>query len=106
MQEKHLYGYGAGKILRGTLKKIADHDAWTVPATIEDSAALSEIATALQRRSPRPESKREELRNQVQNRAFTIWARRVQGGGSCSGDAESDWFAARDQLGIPQDMAL
>jgi len=96
----------SGKILRGTMKKIADHDAWTVPATIEDSAVLSEIATALQRRSPIPESRLEELRNQVQNRAFTIWARRVQGGGSCSGDAESDWFAARDQLGIPQDMAL
>jgi len=42
----------------------------------------------------------------VQNRAFTIWARRVQGGGSCSGDADSDWFAAREQLGVPQDMVL
>jgi propionyl-CoA synthetase len=41
----------SGKILRGTMKKIADHDAWTMPATIEDSVVLSEIAAALQRRS-------------------------------------------------------
>ena len=26
----------SGKILRGTMKKIADHDAWATPATIED----------------------------------------------------------------------
>ncbi len=26
----------SGKILRGTIKKIADGDAWTMPATIED----------------------------------------------------------------------
>jgi propionyl-CoA synthetase len=96
----------SGKILRGTMKKIADDDAWTMPATIEDSAALSEIAAAWQRRSSRAEAKLEELRNEVQNRAFAIWARRVQGGGSCSGDAESDWFAAREQLGIPQDLVL
>ena len=40
----------SGKILRGTMKKIADDDAWTMPATIEDSVVLSEIAAALQRR--------------------------------------------------------
>jgi len=40
----------SGKILRGTLKKIADGDPWTMPATIEDPAALSEIGTALQGR--------------------------------------------------------
>jgi len=96
----------SGKILRGTMKKIADYDAWTMPATIDDPAILSEIAAALQRRSSRAESKLEELRNQVQNLAFAIWARRVQGGGSYSGDADSDWFAAREQLGVPQDMVL
>ena len=37
----------SGKILRGTIKKIADHDAWTTPATIEDPKALDEIAAAL-----------------------------------------------------------
>jgi propionyl-CoA synthetase len=26
----------SGKILRGTIKKIADGDAWSMPATIED----------------------------------------------------------------------
>ena len=37
----------SGKILRGTMKKIADRDAWTTPATIEDPKALDEIAAAL-----------------------------------------------------------
>ncbi|MBS7541477.1 propionyl-CoA synthetase [Ancylobacter lacus] len=34
----------SGKILRGTMKKIADQDDWTRPATIEDPAVLDEIA--------------------------------------------------------------
>ena len=37
----------SGKILRGTMKKIADHDAWATPATIEDPKALDEIKEAL-----------------------------------------------------------
>ena len=38
----------SGKILRGTMKKIADHDPWTTPATIDDPAILDEISAALQ----------------------------------------------------------
>jgi propionyl-CoA synthetase len=38
----------SGKILRGTMKKIADHDEWTMPATIDDPMILEEIGTALQ----------------------------------------------------------
>ena len=38
----------SGKILRGTMKKIADGDAWTMPATIDDPAVLDEIAQALE----------------------------------------------------------
>ena len=38
----------SGKILRGTMKKIADGDAWTMPATIDDPAIMDEIMTALQ----------------------------------------------------------
>ena len=38
----------SGKILRGTMKKIADGDEWTTPATIDDPAILDEIAAALQ----------------------------------------------------------
>ncbi|MCA0399222.1 MAG: propionyl-CoA synthetase [Proteobacteria bacterium] len=38
----------SGKILRGTMKKIADGDAWTMPATIDDPAILDEIASALE----------------------------------------------------------
>jgi propionyl-CoA synthetase len=37
----------SGKILRGTMKKIADGDAWTMPATIDDPAILTEIGLAL-----------------------------------------------------------
>jgi propionyl-CoA synthetase len=40
----------SGKILRGTMKKIADHDAWTMPATIDDPVILDEIETALKGR--------------------------------------------------------
>lgn len=37
----------SGKILRGTMKKIADGDAWTMPATIDDPAILDEISAVL-----------------------------------------------------------
>ena len=37
----------SGKILRGTMQKIADGQPWTLPATIEDPAALEEIAGGL-----------------------------------------------------------
>ena len=40
----------SGKILRGTIKKIADGDAWTMPATIEDPKVLEEIEGALKGR--------------------------------------------------------
>ena len=41
----------SGKILRGTMKKIADEDPWTTPATIEDAKALDEIKEALEARA-------------------------------------------------------
>jgi propionyl-CoA synthetase len=40
----------SGKILRATMKKIADQDQWSMPATIDDPAVLDEIADALKRR--------------------------------------------------------
>src|SRR5207248_7992206 len=40
----------SGKILRGTIKKIADGEAWTMPATIEDPKVLDEIGGALKGR--------------------------------------------------------
>ena len=39
----------SGKILRGTMKKIADGDQWTMPATIDDPAILEEIGGALKK---------------------------------------------------------
>ena len=39
----------SGKILRGTMKKIADGESWQMPATIEDPNVLDEIGVALKR---------------------------------------------------------
>jgi propionyl-CoA synthetase len=39
----------SGKILRGTVKRMADGVEYTVPATIDDPAILDEIAEALHR---------------------------------------------------------
>ncbi|HHZ09016.1 MAG TPA: propionyl-CoA synthetase [Rhizobiales bacterium] len=40
----------SGKILRGTMQKIADKEAWAMPATIDDPAILDEITAALNER--------------------------------------------------------
>src|ERR1700716_1685793 len=40
----------SGKILRGTIKKIADGEQWAMPATIEDPKVLEEIGDALKGR--------------------------------------------------------
>ena len=37
----------SGKILRGTMKKIADHTEWSMPATVDDPAIFDEIDAAL-----------------------------------------------------------
>jgi len=37
----------SGKVLRGTMRKIADGEPWTMPATIDDPAILDEIGEAL-----------------------------------------------------------
>jgi len=37
----------SGKILRGTMQKIADSQDWKMPATIDDAAILGEIGEAL-----------------------------------------------------------
>jgi propionyl-CoA synthetase len=39
----------SGKVLRGTMRRIADGEAYQVPPTIDDPAILDEIKTALQR---------------------------------------------------------
>jgi propionyl-CoA synthetase len=38
----------SGKILRGTMVKIADGQAWKMPATIDDPVILDEISSSLQ----------------------------------------------------------
>jgi propionyl-CoA synthetase len=40
----------SGKILRGTIKKIADGEEWAMPATIEDPKVLDEITDSLKGR--------------------------------------------------------
>ena len=37
----------SGKILRGTMRKMADGESWTMPATIDDPAILDEIGNRL-----------------------------------------------------------
>ena len=47
----------SGKILRGTMRRIADGDAYTTPATIDDPAVLDEMRDALRAIDyPRPRS--------------------------------------------------
>ena len=41
----------SGKILRGTMQKIADGEEWKMPATIDDPAILDEISAALAARN-------------------------------------------------------
>ncbi|MDT8307240.1 MAG: propionyl-CoA synthetase [Anaerolineae bacterium] len=48
MVVKRLPKTRSGKVLRGTMKKIADHEAYRTPATIDDPAILDEIAEAVQ----------------------------------------------------------
>jgi len=48
MVVKRLPKTRSGKILRGTMKKIADSDSFNMPATIDDPAVLDEIKVALQ----------------------------------------------------------
>jgi propionyl-CoA synthetase len=43
----------SGKILRGTIKKIADREPWTMPATIDDPVILDEIGAALKEKGVR-----------------------------------------------------
>jgi propionyl-CoA synthetase len=38
----------SGKILRGTMRNIADGERWKMPATIDDPIILDEISSALQ----------------------------------------------------------
>ncbi|MCH8083249.1 MAG: hypothetical protein IH885_03335, partial [Myxococcales bacterium] len=38
----------SGKILRGTMRKIADSETYRTPPTIEDPSSLDEIRTALE----------------------------------------------------------
>jgi propionyl-CoA synthetase len=44
----------SGKILRGTMKKIAEGEPWTMPATIDDPTIFDEIASALKGRGIGP----------------------------------------------------
>jgi propionyl-CoA synthetase len=44
MTVKRLPKTRSGKILRGTMRQIADGEEWKMPATIDDPAILDEIA--------------------------------------------------------------
>ncbi|MGH1486000.1 MAG: propionyl-CoA synthetase [Cellvibrionaceae bacterium] len=48
-QVKRLPKTRSGKMLRGTMKKIADGTTWNMPATIDDPAILTEISAVLKK---------------------------------------------------------
>ena len=48
----------SGKILRGTIRKIANGEDWQMPATIDDPAILDEITEALKTLGYPPKAKR------------------------------------------------
>jgi propionyl-CoA synthetase len=50
MAVKRLPKTRSGKILRGTMRQIADGEAWKMPATIDDPAILDEITGVMQER--------------------------------------------------------
>ncbi|HET6925711.1 MAG TPA: propionyl-CoA synthetase, partial [Hyphomicrobiaceae bacterium] len=50
MTVKRLPKTRSGKILRGTMRQIADGEAWKMPATIDDPTILDEITGAMQER--------------------------------------------------------
>jgi propionyl-CoA synthetase len=43
----------SGKILRGTMRQIADGEAWKMPATIDDPEVLREITDVMNERGMR-----------------------------------------------------
>jgi propionyl-CoA synthetase len=50
MVAKRLPKTRSGKILRGTMRQLADGEPWKMPATIDDPAILDEIAEVLKER--------------------------------------------------------
>jgi len=50
MTVKRLPKTRSGKILRGTMRQIADGEPWKLPATIDDAAILEEITDAMSAR--------------------------------------------------------
>ena len=90
----------SGKIVRRAIQAVVEGKELGDLSTLEDYTALEELESVV------AESKLEELRNQVRKLAFEIWMRRVQESGSYFGNASSDWFTARNQLGIPPELLL
>jgi len=91
------------KIVRPPIQAVVQDTQLGDLSTLDDYTALEGLKSVL------AESKLQELRNEVRNRnrAFAIWLGRVQAGeGSHFGDASSDWFTARNELGIPPDLLL
>jgi hypothetical protein len=89
------------KIVRPTIQAVVKDAQLGDLSTLDDCTAPERLKSVV------AESKLQELRNEVRNRAYAIWLGRVQAGeGSHSGDASTDWFTARKELGIPSDLLL
>jgi hypothetical protein len=89
------------KIVQPAIQAVVEDAQLGDLSTLADYSALEGLKSVV------AESKLQELRNEVRNRAFAIWLGRVQAGaGSHFGDASSDWFTARNELGVPPDLLL
>ncbi len=90
----------SGKIVRRAIQAVVEGKHLGDLSTLEDYIAIEGLKSVV------AEARLRELRNEVRNLAFAIWEQRVQKGGSYSGDEQSDWFRARNELGIPPDVLL
>jgi len=90
----------SGKIVRRAIQAVVEGKNLGDLSTLEDYIAIEELKAVV------AESILQDLRNEVRNLAYGIWMERVQGGESDFGDEWSDWFRARNELGIPANLLL
>jgi propionyl-CoA synthetase len=90
----------SGKVLRGTLRKIADAEPYRTPATIDDPAILDEIRTLLREAATASaDAQRQRSRPELERRrpAREEPARGIRGGSISSGERRADRRGRRQQ---------
>jgi propionyl-CoA synthetase len=90
----------SGKIVRRAIQAVVEWKHLGDLSTLEDYIAIEGLKSVV------AEARLREMRNEVRNLAFAIWEKRVNGRESDFADASSDWFTARNELGIPPELFL